>query len=104
YQYYDANKAAFANLTVFEFDPANFTLQRRIFASSAHWDDRVNRWIFENGCQRTFFGESIASYQPFTITTFPEIHEQPSYFVKEDRPSQEMSYNELSNYIADLKQ
>jgi LPS export ABC transporter permease LptG len=104
YQFFDASKNVFANLTVFEFDPTSFTLQRRIFASSAHWNDRVNQWVFENGWQRSFQGETISSYQPFTITTFPEIHEQPAYFVKEDRPSQEMSYNELSRYIADLKE
>ena len=104
YQFFDPAKNVFANLTVFEFDPANFTLQRRIFAASAHWNDHVNQWVLENGWQRTFQGDTIASYQPFTITTFPEIHEQPSYFVKEDRPSQEMSYNELSRYIVDLKQ
>ncbi len=28
----------------------------------------------------------------------------PSYFVKEDRPAQEMNYNELSRYISDLNQ
>jgi LPS export ABC transporter permease LptG len=104
YQFFDANKNVFANLSVFEFNPATFALERRIFASSAHWNDRVNQWVFENGWQRTFSGETIASYQPFIVTTFPEIHEQPSYFVKEDRPSQEMSYNELSRYISDLKQ
>jgi LPS export ABC transporter permease LptG/LPS export ABC transporter permease LptF len=104
YQYYDANKAAFANLTVFEFDPTTFALRRRIFATSAHWDDKIEQWAFENGWQRTFNGETIASYQPFTLTTFPAIREQPAYFVKEDRPSQEMSYGELSRYIADLRQ
>jgi LPS export ABC transporter permease LptG/LPS export ABC transporter permease LptF len=104
YQFFDASKNVFANLTVFEFDPTTFALQRRIFASSAHWNERVNQWVFENGWQRTFQGETISSYQPFTITALPEIHEQPSYFVKEDRPAQEMSYNELSNYIADLNQ
>jgi LPS export ABC transporter permease LptF/LPS export ABC transporter permease LptG len=104
YQFFDPAKNDFANLTVFEFDPNSFSLERRIFASSAHWNDHVNQWVFENGWQRIFQGETIASYQPFTLTTFPEIHEQPSYFVKEDRPSQEMSYNELSRYIVDLKQ
>jgi LPS export ABC transporter permease LptG len=104
YQYFDANKNAFANLTVFEFEPNSFILRRRIFAASTHWDDQTNRWIFENGWERTFSGDTIASYHPFTVTTFNEIHEQPAYFKKEDRPSQEMSYNELSAYIADLKQ
>src|SRR5207244_2735585 len=104
YQFFDANKNVFANLTVFEFNPTTFALERRIFASSARWNDAVNQWVFENGWQRTFQGETTASYRPFTLSAFPEIHEQPSYFVKEYRPSQEMSYNELSGYIADLKQ
>jgi LPS export ABC transporter permease LptG/LPS export ABC transporter permease LptF len=104
YQYFDPYKNVFANLTVFEFQPGSFTLTRRVFAESARWDDKVNAWVFENGWQRTFAGDSISSYQNFTISAFPEIHEQPSYFKKEDRQSQEMSYAELDNYINDLKQ
>jgi LPS export ABC transporter permease LptG len=104
YQYFDADKNVFANLTVFEFEPNTFILKRRIFASSVRWNPDVNIWIFGNGWQRTFSGETIASYQPFTVASFPEIHEQPTYFKKVDRPSQEMSYNELSRYISDLKQ
>ncbi|MCL2659629.1 MAG: LPS export ABC transporter permease LptG [Acidobacteriaceae bacterium] len=104
YQYFDKDRSAFANLTVFEFDANNFALRRRIFATTAHWDDHGSQWAFENGWQRTFAGETVASYEPFAQTTFPEIREQPGYFVKEDRPSQEMSYGELSTYIADLKQ
>jgi len=104
YQYFDSDKNEFANLTVFEFQPGSFTLTRRIFAENARWDDKVNGWVLEDGWQRTFAGPSISSYQPFTVSTFPEIHEQPSYFKKEDRQSQEMSYSELSTYIDDLKQ
>jgi LPS export ABC transporter permease LptG/LPS export ABC transporter permease LptF len=104
YQFFDPDKNVFANLTVFEFQPGSFNLTRRIFAQSARWDDKLNDWVFEDGWQRTFHGESISSYQPFTVSTFPEIHEEPSYFKKEDRQSQEMSYTELTTYIQDLKQ
>ena len=104
YQYFNAEKDTFANITVFEFDPATFALRRRIFATSASWDPHLNDWVFDDGWQRTFAGETIASYHPFTVAAFPEIKEQPAYFKKEDLPSQEMSYNELSRYIADLKQ
>jgi LPS export ABC transporter permease LptG len=104
YQNFDSDKKVFANLTVFEFDPGTFTLTRRIFAETARWDDKVNGWVLENGWQRNFSGPSISSYQSFTVSTFPEIHEQPSYFKKEVRQSQEMSYPELSTYIDDLKQ
>lgn len=104
YQFFDPDKDVFANLTVFEFQPGTFQLSRRIFAGSAHWDAQVQRWIFENGWQRTFSGETISGYQPFTLSSFPEIREQPSYFKKEVRPSQEMSFSELDRYIDDLKQ
>jgi LPS export ABC transporter permease LptG/LPS export ABC transporter permease LptF len=104
YQFFDADRNVFANLTVFEFEPNTFILKRRIFAASARWNLAGSAWVFENGWERTFSGETIASYKPFTTATFPEIHEQPSYFKKEDRPSQEMSYNELSRYISDLRQ
>jgi LPS export ABC transporter permease LptG/LPS export ABC transporter permease LptF len=104
YQFFDPDKNVFANLTVFEFQPGTFQLTRRIFASSAHWDDHLSRWVFESGWQRTFSHETISSYQTFTVSTFPEIREQPGYFKKDFRPSQEMSYSELGNYIRDLKE
>ncbi len=104
YQFFDADKNVFANLTVFEFDPGTFNLTRRIFAGSAHWDNTASHWVFENGWQRTFTGETTATFQPFTIAAVPEIHEAPSYFKKEDLQSQEMSYTQLSRYITDLRQ
>jgi LPS export ABC transporter permease LptG/LPS export ABC transporter permease LptF len=104
YQAFDPDRNMFANITVFEFQPGTFNLTRRIFAQTARWDDTVHGWVFENGWQRTFAGESISSYQPFTLSTFPEIHEQPAYFKKEAHQSQEMSYTELAAYIADLRQ
>ena len=104
YQFFDPDRNVFANLTVFEFNPATFALERRIFATSAHWDSPGNGWVFENGWVRTFATETTSSYNPFTLTTFPQIHEQPQYFKKEDRQSQEMSFNELARYINDLRQ
>ena len=104
YQFFDPDRNLFANLTVFDFDPVSFTLQRRIFAASARWDARVGRWVFENGWCRTFAGESVRSFEPFVLTTFPEIAEDPTYFKKEDRQSQEMNFGELTRYIQDLRQ
>jgi LPS export ABC transporter permease LptG len=104
YQAFDADRDIFASLTVFEFDPQTFTLQRRIFARSVRWDPNVNQCAFNNGWQRTFASQTVASYQPFTVASFPEIHEQPAYFIKEEKQSQEMTYGELTGYIADLSQ
>jgi LPS export ABC transporter permease LptF/LPS export ABC transporter permease LptG len=104
YQFFDADKDVFANLTVFEFDPTTFKLERRVFAQTAHWDPELSEWLFEHGWVRTFKGDSIAGYQPFDLKTFAEIHEQPQYFKKEARPSQEMNFTELDAYIKDLRQ
>jgi LPS export ABC transporter permease LptG len=104
YVAYDKGRQVFADLTVFEFDPQTFSLERRIYAKNVRWDPNVHQWIFDNGWQRSFSGETIASYKTFDITTFPEIREQPAYFTREDTPSDEMSYGELNKYIADLRQ
>ncbi len=104
YQFFDPDKDVFANLTVFEFQPHTFTLTRRIFAGSVRWEPSTRRWVFSDGWQRTFAGETVASYNTFNTASFPEIHEAPSYFKKEERPSQEMSYDELSRYVSDLEQ
>ncbi|WP_263408666.1 LPS export ABC transporter permease LptG [Terriglobus tenax] len=104
YQFFNPDQNAFANLTVFEFQPGSFTLQRRVFATSAHWDQSARQWILENGWQRTFDKEAVATYQPFTVSLFPEIHEQPGYFKKEVVAAQEMSFGDLASYINDLKQ
>jgi LPS export ABC transporter permease LptG len=104
YQAFDSDHDVFDNLTVFEFDPHTFALQRRVHADTVRWDPTVNSWIFVNGWQRSFAGEAVASYQTFKVATFPEVREQPGYFKKENKLSDEMSYTELSKYIADLRQ
>ena len=104
YEFFDSDHDRFANITVFEFDPENFSLSRRIFASSAYWEPELHKWVFEHGWVRNFHGDEIRQYQPFEVSTFPEIHEEPQYFKKETRSSSEMSFSELSRYIRDLRQ
>ena len=36
--------------------PASFTIARRIFASTAHWEPNLDTWVFEDGWERTFNG------------------------------------------------
>jgi LPS export ABC transporter permease LptG/LPS export ABC transporter permease LptF len=103
YQYFDSDIETFGNISVFEFKPGSFSLSRRIFAATAHWEPKLNAWVFEDGWERTFTPEGV-SYQDFSVTTFPEIREPPSYFSKEVRQSSEMSFGELARYIRNLRQ
>ena len=106
YQFFDRDRNEFANLSVFEVDPATFSLTRRIFAARAFWNADTSTWVFQNGWKRDFHGAEVieGSYQEFKERTFAEIMEQPSYFTKESLQSQEMNFAQLRHYIQDLRQ
>jgi LPS export ABC transporter permease LptF/LPS export ABC transporter permease LptG len=104
YQFFDADRNQFANLTIFQIDPATFTITERIHADRAHWADGLNRWIYEQGWQRSLHGAAIADYRTFDVSTFPQVSEAPSYFKKEVKQYTEMNYEELHRYIRDLQQ
>jgi len=104
YEFFDPDQNRFGSISVFEFDPTNFALTRRIYAARAHWSDTLQKWIFEQGWQRTFRDTAIASYAPFEVATFQEFNEPPTYFKKEVKQTSEMNYEQLNNYIHDLQQ
>jgi LPS export ABC transporter permease LptG/LPS export ABC transporter permease LptF len=104
YQFFDPNRSEFANLSVFEFNPANFALTKRIFAGRAVWDDDSDSWKFENGWVRDIEGANVKDYRTFLSTSFAEVHEPPDYFEKEDLQSQEMNFGQLEKYVRDLQQ
>ncbi len=104
YQFFDPTQDRFANLTVFEFNPEDFSLSRRIFASSVHWEPQLQQWVFEHGWERRFDGEKLSSFSQFSVESYPEIIEWPQYFKKEALQSQEMTFGELERYIRDLGQ
>ncbi|MFC5864639.1 LPS export ABC transporter permease LptF [Acidicapsa dinghuensis] len=104
YQFFDRYQNAFANISVFEFDPKSFHLTKRIFASRAVWNDAQRTWSFEKGWERTIDGATVTGFHEFQQATFEEINEQPNYFEKESLQSQEMNFSQLQRYISDLQQ
>jgi LPS export ABC transporter permease LptG/LPS export ABC transporter permease LptF len=104
YQFFDPDQNRFANISVFEFNPDNFSISKRIFATSAHWEPELHRWIFEKGWTRAVDDEVVDGFNPFEVRTFSEITEGPTYFKKESWQSQEMNFGELERYIRDLRQ
>jgi LPS export ABC transporter permease LptF/LPS export ABC transporter permease LptG len=104
YQFFDSDRNQFGDLSVFQFNPATFQLLTRIYARSAHWEDRLNRWVCTEGWQRSFQSAAIQGYRSFDVSTFNALSEPPPYFKKEVRQSLEMNYEQLSRYIHDLEQ
>src|SRR6202020_3523443 len=69
-----------------------------------HWAENLNRWVYEQGWDRSLNISAISNYHDFDVATFPELHETPSYFKKEVKQYTEMNYEELHRYIRDLEQ
>jgi len=104
YELYDPDQNRFGGISIFQFDPKTFALTARMYAQHAHWEDGLQKWVFERGWIRRFNGAAIDEYRPFEVTTTAIAAEPPAYFKKEVRQSQEMDYEELLHYIRDLQQ
>lgn len=104
YQAFDGRKSIMSNVNVYELDPQTFRVLRQISAQRARWDAPHHTWLFENGITQTdkLNGNS---YQPFygTSAIFPELTETRSWFVREEKEYKEMNFEELSEYIRELK-
>jgi lipopolysaccharide export system permease protein len=104
YRFFDPDQNVFANLSVFEIDSGSFRLTRRIYAARAFWEPHIREWVLEDGWVRDFSSGIVTDYQSFSVHTFSELDEAPSYFKKEVKPSEQMSALELRQYIQGLKQ
>jgi LPS export ABC transporter permease LptG/LPS export ABC transporter permease LptF len=104
YEFYDPDHDQFARISTFEMDPQNFQITKRVFAARAHWEESLQKWVFERGWARSFNGDAVNDFRQFEVSTFAEVNEPPSYFKKEVRQSAEMNYEELRKYISDLQQ
>ncbi|HXT73907.1 MAG TPA: LptF/LptG family permease [Candidatus Angelobacter sp.] len=103
YQLFDPDHNLFGGLNVFELDPTNFQVRRRVYASRASWEPSLNAWVLENGWVRDFSGSSITHYAPFRVASLQDISEPPSYFKREVFQYYQMNWWQLRNYIRGLQ-
>ncbi len=104
FELFDADRRLFGGLNVFELNPATFQLQRRVYATRAHWEEQQNTWILESGWVRDFDGAKVTSYVPFVVYALGELSEPPTYFNREVRQFYQMNWRELQQYIRELRQ
>ena len=104
YKFFEPTQQVLGGITVFELDPASFQLTRRISASRAHWERSLSGWVFEDGWVRELRDGTVRDFQRFEVRVFPELKEEPSYFLKEVKQSSQMNFLQLDRYIQDLKQ
>jgi LPS export ABC transporter permease LptG/LPS export ABC transporter permease LptF len=105
HRFFDSRQKMLAGVKVYDFAPEPFRLRRHISAERARWDDTQRSWVFENGWVRDLDGDqSPPRFEQFQVRAFPDLEEEPSYFLKEERQHQQMNWTELSAYILDLTQ
>jgi LPS export ABC transporter permease LptF/LPS export ABC transporter permease LptG len=105
YELFDSDRQLFGGLNVFELDPATFQMRRRIFATRATWEPTESLWILTGGWVRDFGSDGrVVRYEPFKLTSLPELTEPPGYFRREVRQSFQMNWRQLGEYIASLRQ
>jgi LPS export ABC transporter permease LptF/LPS export ABC transporter permease LptG len=102
YRFFDPDHNVFANLSIFDFDPQNLRMTRRVYAARAFWEASLQGWVIENGWIRTLAGDRVTSFTPFSVMTIKDLTEEPAYFKKEVKPSAQMSALELRAYIDEL--
>ncbi len=105
YQFFDADRDQFANLTIFQLDPASFAItaahpRRSRPLGRKHGPLDLRTRLAAHLCS----GAAIAGFRTFDVSTFPQLSEAPSYFKKEVKQYSEMNYEELRRYIRDLQQ
>ena len=104
HSFFDSEEQVLATANVFDFESEQFRLKRQISAERARWDQQHCTWVFENGWVREFDGNRPTSFETFEARAFPDLDEEPSYFLKEERQHQQMNWRELRAYISDLTQ
>ncbi len=94
--------------SIYDVDPKTWELRERLFASRAAWSGGTRTYELERGWRRTT-GER-SSYRPFTSERVRVIGrdpggeiEPPSYFRREEKPSDTMGFAELTAYIRSLE-
>jgi LPS export ABC transporter permease LptG/LPS export ABC transporter permease LptF len=104
YRYFDPAAGVMGGVSLYEFDPVSFRLRRHVSAERAYWSASLKTWVFENGWRRDLAGAGGGGFETFQATTFSELDEAPSYFLKEVKQDKQMNFRELGDYIAELQQ
>jgi LPS export ABC transporter permease LptF/LPS export ABC transporter permease LptG len=94
--------------SIYDVDQQNWDLRERLFAGRAAWNGATRTYDLERGWRRTTGARS--SFQPFAAQRVRVVGrdpggeiEPPSYFRREEKPSDTMGFGDLRAYIASLE-
>ncbi len=103
YRYLDPREAIMSKVNVYELDTSNFRVVHQISADRAVWVPSLKTWIFVKGLSNVTDKSDNEKPSLFEESSFKELVEPPSWFVKEEKQYKEMNFRELGRYIRELK-
>jgi LPS export ABC transporter permease LptG/LPS export ABC transporter permease LptF len=89
----------FRGLSVLDIDPRTWTLREHLMADEVRWDGKV--YELSRGFRRTFTGGTAADRVIETVRS-AEI-DPPTYFKKEERTADELSFADLQTHIESIE-
>ena len=104
FRYFDQRTGVMVGVSVYQFRQNPWRLVKHISAERAQWDASLQSWVFTNGWRRQLQGPVDDRFERFQVATFPELTEQPGYFLKEVIQDKQMNFRQLADYIAELRQ
>jgi len=101
YNYFDPAKSVFSQLSIYEFDPSTWSFKRRIYSERGYLSEGhlslVNCWY------RDFVNGRPTKFEKREKIDLPAVEDR-SYFLKEWKEPDQMSYRELGQYIEGLEE
>ncbi len=99
YNYFDQEKSAFNQLSIYDLDPSSWAIQRRVYSERAFLGD--GRLSLEDCWFRNFSRGKMTEFEKMENMNI-EMQEDRSFFLKEWREPDQMSFGELRKYIREL--
>ncbi len=101
YKHFDPYIPAFSDLSILEFEPDSWSLEKRYFAEKAYFQEGkfllVNCWYWD------FQDNKPTNFERRETLELLDAEDQ-RYFIKERKESDQLNYGELSAYIDDVEE
>jgi len=104
YDSFDPRRRELNGLSVFRFEPTTHVLTERAYATQASYAPTAEdqrSWLAQSGWIRTFSGPTVTKYT--ALAGAPLTIEPSDYFVTEAPAPDRMNFEQLRNYIADMR-
>lgn len=98
---YNRERRELSQVQIFEFDPTEFRLTRRVYAQRARWTGKG--WAFEDGWMASFPKGTDHTFTPIVRPVTLFYQETPEDFETELKTPDQMTYSQLRRYIDTIR-